>query len=175
MVATSVLLAAAALVFVAGCSKARFPRPAILAASRLGVPFASVVGRLFAGFELMAGAQAVLWGGRWSSILLACLYCFFAGATGVLRARFPDENCGCLGLSEWRPTPAHIALNLGVAALLGIGASKDPAGLLSLIGSRSARSRTGLAVGVASFALWLVLGGSEALKRVRVRVRSGPS
>lgn len=124
-----VLVVAGGVVSLAGLAKTLRPASGVATVSRLGLPAPEFVSRASSAVEIVVGVSAALWGGRiWAWVLAGC-FASFAVVTMWLRSRFPDEDCGCFGVAETRPTLAHAGVNAAVAVLLAAGAVVDPAGV----------------------------------------------
>ncbi len=158
--ATGPLLAAAALLAVAGRAKLRRPAPTGLALARLGLPGSDGVVRLLGVVELAAGAAAVLVGG-WLALPVAALYLGFAAvsAAQVRRAARTGEaaDCGCFGDSSAPVGWSHVAVNLLLAVAAGVAAAQGADGLVAGLGDAPAAT-----VGVAALAA-LAAWGIEAV------------
>jgi hypothetical protein len=131
--ATGPLLAAAAVLAVAGLAKLRRPAPTGLALARLGLPGTDPVVRALGALELAAAALATVVGG-WAAAPVALLYLGFAAvsATQVRRAARTGEvaDCGCFGDSSAPVGWSHVLVNL---ALAGAAAAADVTGAAGVV------------------------------------------
>ncbi len=117
-IVTAPLLAAAALLALAGVGKLAHPRPAAIALRGAGLPSSTAVVQVLALGELAAGAAALVWGSVATSAVLAIAYGAFSLFTWrLLRTTGSTGSCGCFGESETPPHLVHVALNGCIAAL----------------------------------------------------------
>lgn len=149
--ATGPLVAAAALLAVAGAAKLRRPAPTGLALATVGLPGSDPVVRAIGAAEVVVAAGTVALGGSWAAPL-ALLYVGFTAFTAlqVGRARRTGElaDCGCFGDRSAPVGATHVAVNLALAAT-GLWALVAPtAGLAA-----SLAASAGATVGVVALGL----------------------
>lgn len=118
------LLAAAAILVLAGAAKLREPGPAIRFASTLGIPGAGVFVRAAAGVEILVGVGALL-RPRPAAIAIALLFALFTVLAARQLRRGDSLPCGCLGAREVVPSRFHLWLN-GTCAGVGVLAAFAP-------------------------------------------------
>jgi hypothetical protein len=111
------LLAAAAVLVLAGAAKLREPTAAIRFAATLGVPLPGVFVRAAAVVEIAVGVGA-LWRPRPAAIAIALLYALFTVLVARQLRRGGGLPCGCLGAREVVPSRLHLFLN---GACAGVG------------------------------------------------------
>ena len=131
---TGPLLAAAAVVVVAGVAKLRRPAPTGLALARLGLPGTDRAVRALGAAEVaVAGLAAVL--GGLVAVPLAVLYLGFAAvsAAQLRQAAATGEaaDCGCFGDHSAPIGRTHVVINLALAALVLAGVLTDVDGLVT--------------------------------------------
>lgn len=104
---TPLVLAAAALLVVAGAPKVRDPGPLVRAVRAAGLPLDRRAVRAFAVAEVLVGLWVLVAASRLGVALLAVLYAVFTGFVArALAAGTPLESCGCLAPPTLRPAPA---------------------------------------------------------------------
>jgi hypothetical protein len=108
----------ALLLVVAGAMKALRPGTAVLALRSVGAPVPPVAVRAGGAFEAVLGVCAILVGGRLCALAVGASYAAFAVFVVVaMRRGGVVSSCGCFGRADTPPTPTHIAINLGAAAV----------------------------------------------------------
>ena len=114
--------AAAALVLaLAGAAKVARPHDTARALRAAGLPGSPTLVRAGAAVEVVIGLAAVTTGARAASALVAASYLAFAIFVGqALRRHLPLATCGCLGEPDSPPTPAHVVIDLGLAAVAAV-------------------------------------------------------
>jgi hypothetical protein len=118
------LLAAAAILVLAGLAKLWQPEPAVRFAATLGVPLPGVFVRVAAVVEIAVGLGA-LWRPRPAAIAITLLYALFAGLVARQLRRGGGLPCGCLGAREVVPSRLHLWLN-GACICVGCLAAVAP-------------------------------------------------
>lgn len=119
------LLAAAAVLVLAGAAKLREPAPATRFAATLGVPLPGVFVRAAALVEIVVGLGA-LWRPRPAAIAIALLFALFTGLAVRQLRRGDGLPCGCLGAREVVPSRFHLWLNGACACIGGLVALAPP-------------------------------------------------
>ena len=104
------LLAAAAILVLAGLAKSWQPEPAIRFAATLAVPLPWLFVRVAAVVEIVVGL-GVLWRPRPAAVAIAVLYALFMGLVARQLRRGGGLPCGCLGDREVHPSRLHLFLN----------------------------------------------------------------
>src|ERR671916_2854537 len=129
---TAPVLVAAALLVVAGASKAADPTMTVGALRALRWPSSPWLVRAGAVAEALVGTLAVVVGRAPLRALVGASYLAFAAFVVVaLRAGAMVGSCGCFGREETPPHPVHVVLDLVLAALVlvavvqGLGAPLD--------------------------------------------------
>ena len=165
-VVTGPALVAAVLVALAGAQKVLDPVMTIGALRALGLPALPMVVRFGASAELAAGVAAIVVGGPVVWWLVAASYLTFSGFVVVaLRRGTMLGSCGCFGRDDTPPHPAHVALNLMLAAV-AIAASSS----LSRSPLDEMADHPGQGIGVAvlsAAALYLLYAAYVVLPRAR--------
>lgn len=111
------VVAAGALLVVAGVPKVGDPLPLVRALGSVGVRVPGVAARLFAVVEVLLGAAAVVTPVRAVAAGVALLYAGFTAFVLVALSRGGVvESCGCLGRADTPPTLGH-ALTTGTLAV----------------------------------------------------------
>jgi hypothetical protein len=118
------LLAAAAMLVLAGVAKLQQPVPAIRFAATLSVPLPGVFVRVAALVEILVGVGALLQP-RAAAIAIALLYALFTGLVARQLRRGGGVPCGCLGARELPPSRLHLFLN-GACVCVGCLAAFAP-------------------------------------------------
>ena len=118
------LLAAAAILVLAGAAKLREPGPAVRFASTLGVPLPGVCVRLAAIAEIVVGVGACF-RPRPAALAVALLFSLFTVLAARQLRRGDGLPCGCLGAREVVPSRFHLWLN-GTCACVGFVAALAP-------------------------------------------------
>jgi hypothetical protein len=117
---TAPVLVAAALLVVAGASKAADPTMTVGALRALRWPSSPWLVRAGAVAEALVGTLAVVVGGAlWWSLVAASYLAFAAFVVVALRAGAMVGSCGCFGREETPPHPIHVALDVALAAFAG--------------------------------------------------------
>lgn len=119
------LLAAAAILFLAGVAKLRQPEPAARFAATLGVPRPWLFVRIAAVVEILVGAAALLQP-RPAALAIAVLYALFTGLVAVQLRREGSLPCGCLGAREVAPSRLHLFLNIACVCVGCLAAFAPP-------------------------------------------------
>lgn len=150
---TPVLLAAAALLLLAGLAKLARPAPTSQALRTQGLPdrpelvrvlgAAEVVGALLALADLPLGAELV-------TLFYAGFTAFVAAA--LVRGR-PMTSCGCFAEPDVPPTPVHAALTAVLAGGCALAALAPATGLPDL--AAAPVSTAVAAAGTAGLVAWL--------------------
>ncbi len=156
--ATGPLLAAAAVLVVAGLAKLLRPTPTAIVMARAGLGGRDVHARLLGGVEVVTGSAAVVLGGRLSAAAVGLCYLAFAAFTARQVASGEPADCGCFGAASAPTTLVHVVANAGLAALAG-WASLAPVGGIRELWSAGAGTALGLLliVAVATMALRALL------------------
>ncbi len=171
---TPVLLAAAALLLIAGVAKLARPAPTSQALRTQGLPdrlelvrllgAAEVVVALLALADLPLGAE-----------LLALSYAGFAAfvAAALVRGR-PMTSCGCFAEPDVPPTPVHAVLTAALAGGCGVAALAPATGLPDLAAAPVATAVA--AIGTAGLVAWLSYLVMAELPRVLAELaRTAPA
>ena len=120
--------AAAVLLAAGGLLKAARPGPTVGALRALRLPNGPWLVRVLGAVEVGAGATALAFDSRAAAALVAASYAAFAGFVIVaLRRGTMIGSCGCFGRADTPPTPTHLVINLGAAAV-SAGVAARPAG-----------------------------------------------
>ncbi len=146
------LLAAAAILVLAGAAKLQEPAAAIRFAAALGIPRPGAFVRAAAVVEILVGT-AVLWQPRPAAIAIALLYAFFTGLAARQLRRGDGLPCGCLGAREVAPSRFHLWLN-GACACIGCLAAVAPPP--SLVTYAAAQPLSAVLVGFAAVVVALL-------------------
>jgi hypothetical protein len=131
-VAAAAALGAAALLLL-GASGAKVAAPTRTAGAlgELGWAVPPTVVRLGALGEAVLGAVAVVVGGPAVAALVALSFAGFAGFVALaLRSGTPIGTCGCFGRADTPPRPAHVVVDLALAAGATFAAVTDPVALV---------------------------------------------
>jgi hypothetical protein len=120
-------LIAAAVLALAGASKATDPRPTRLALAGVGLRVGAPAVRALGAVELAVAVAAAAFGGTLPAVAMAALYLAFDGYIVVARRRGATGGCGCFGASSAPPTNVHLFANLASAAV-AVAVAVDPFG-----------------------------------------------
>jgi hypothetical protein len=124
------VLAAAALLVLAGAPKVVRPADTARALRSVGRPVPVVLVRLGGAAEAGLGVVALVAGGRVTSALVAASYLGFTGFVLLaLRTGGVLSSCGCLGRPDTPPTRTHVIVTAGFALLAAGAAAGSPVGL----------------------------------------------
>jgi hypothetical protein len=164
---TGPLLAAAALLAVAGAQKVVDPAMTVGALRALRLPSAPLLVRAGAAAELVLGVVAITAGGAVPWGLVAASYLAFATFVVLaLRRGTMVGSCGCFGREDTPPHPVHVALDLGLAAVAGAAAVLGTGAPVDAV---TARPGIGLViVGLAAVALYVLHAAFVDLPRALV-------
>jgi hypothetical protein len=164
---TGPLLAAAALLAVAGAQKVVDPAMTVGALRALRLPSAPLLVRAGAAAELVLGVVAITAGGAVPWGLVAASYLAFATFVVLaLRRGTMVGSCGCFGREDTPPHPVHVALDLGLAAVAGAAAVLGTGAPVDAV---AARPGIGLViVGLAAVALYVLHAAFVDLPRALV-------
>ena len=129
--------AVALLLVIAGVAKLARPRATVAALAAAGFRAHPLVGRAIGVGEIALAAAAVLSGSRPLALVVAAVYLAFAAFTIRIIARSGGKaDCGCFGAAQAPATNAHVALNLGAAAIAATAAAFPPGTLASVLGDQ---------------------------------------
>jgi hypothetical protein len=129
--AAGVLGAGALLLLAAGAGKVADPTRTAGALAALGWPSSPLVVRFGAGAEAALGALGLAVGSPIVAALVGLSFAGFAVFVALaLRSGTPVGTCGCFGRADTPPRPLHIAVDLTLAAAVGIAAATDPTPLV---------------------------------------------
>jgi hypothetical protein len=116
-VTTALLAVAALLLVVAGAAKVVDPSRLAGALDVLGWPSSPLLVRLGAAGELLLGAATLVVGGQALALLVAASYLGFAlFVMAALRSGTPIATCGCFAQADTPPRPAHVVIDVLLAA-----------------------------------------------------------
>jgi hypothetical protein len=114
---TPLLGAASVLLLAAGAAKVADPSATAGALGALGWPSSPALVRAGAGGEAVLGAAGLAVGGPLVAALVAASYLGFAlFVASALRAGEPLATCGCFGRADTPPRPAHVVVDIALAA-----------------------------------------------------------
>lgn len=114
---TALLAVAALLLVVAGAAKLVDPSRLAGALDVLGWPSSPLLVRLGAAGELLLGAATLVVGGQALALLVAASYLGFAlFVMAALRSGTPIATCGCFAQADTPPRPAHVVIDVLLAA-----------------------------------------------------------
>ncbi|WCO68844.1 hypothetical protein PO878_08920 [Iamia majanohamensis] len=169
--ATGPLLAAAAVLAVAGLAKLRRPAPTGLALARLGLPGTDPVVRALGALELAAAALATVVGG-WAAAPVALLYLGFAAVSTaqVRRAARTGEvaDCGCFGDSSAPVGWSHVLVNLALAGAAAAATATGADGVVAGLGDAPvATVAVALLAALGAWGIQAVLTDLPALRALR--------
>lgn len=164
-------LAAAALLLVpSGAAKVVRPGATLRAVRTVGLPASAPAVRALGAAEVVVGAGVVVGGSRWWSLALALLYAAFSAFVVLaLWRRAPLTSCGCFGDRGTEPTPLHVGLDAGVAAVALLAAADDVDAPLTVL-----RDGGGEAVVLVVSSVVLAVAMYVALTHDLVPTRRGP-
>ncbi|HLM63907.1 MAG TPA: MauE/DoxX family redox-associated membrane protein [Acidimicrobiales bacterium] len=115
--AAALLGAASLLLLVAGAAKVADPLRTAGALRALGRPVPEPLVRAGAGAEAVLGAAGVVAAGAVVGALVAASYVGFAAfVAAAARSGAPVGSCGCFGEADTPARPAHVAVDLALAA-----------------------------------------------------------
>jgi hypothetical protein len=149
------MIAAAALLVVTGPPKLRRPAATITALRSVGAVWVGAITvRVLAIAEIVAGAVAVVVGGRPADAAVALLYLGFS--IFLVRAlRTPTASCGCTSRDDTPPTVGHLLMTtVFMAGATAAAVSGGQTGLISMTRD-GAPGEVVVAVGFALLATWL--------------------
>jgi hypothetical protein len=162
------LLAAAALLVVAGVPKVADPLPLVRALRAAGMPVPRLVVRAFALGEVAVGGWAVVAPGRVSSALVAAAYLVFTAFVARVLARGGVlGSCGCFGKADTPATRTHLGLT-AAAALVALWAALDPPHRVWWTVDAATLTTVGLAA-VIAFLAWQVMAVLPATSPAAIR------
>ncbi len=125
--------AVCAVLAAAGTTKVTQPEGTAQVLGVLGVPGGTTAARALGVGEVVLGLTGLAAGGRWATALVAVAYTAAAGV--VLAARRAGlGTCGCFGVRSPAPSTLHAVLDLGCAAVAGVGALVSVPPLADLVG-----------------------------------------
>jgi hypothetical protein len=142
------LLAAAALLVLAGAAKLRQPAEAVAFLASLGLPAPLLLVRASSLLEVAAGGAALV-RPRAAAAAIGLLYAVFAALVTVQLRQPASVPCGCLGAATIPPSRVHLALNLGCLAVAAAVVAAGPTSLLALAAANPLAAAVALLVGVA--------------------------
>ena len=129
------LLAAAAILVLAGGAKLREPAPAIRFAGTLGIPLPGMFVRAAALVEILVGVAA-LFRPRPAAIAIALLFVLFTGLVARQLRRGAGIPCGCLGAREVAPSRLHLFLNGACVCVACLAAVAPPPAFVTFAAAR---------------------------------------
>ena len=129
------LLAAAAILILAGVAKLQQPAPAIRFAATLAIPMPGMFVRAAALIEILVGAGA-LFRPRPAAIAIALLYALFTGLVARQLRRGGGIPCGCLGAREVAPSRLHLFLNGACVCIACLAALAPPPAFATFAAAR---------------------------------------
>jgi hypothetical protein len=148
------VVAAAALLVVAGAPKVARPADAVGALRSVGARVPAGAVRVLGAAETAVGALALIAGGRVAAALVAASYAgFTAFVVAALRAGGAVSSCGCVGREDTPPTPAHVVVTATLAVICGVAAIGSPDGVPAMVGD--APGTAVVVVGLAALIGWL--------------------
>src|SRR5690606_17575640 len=122
---TAPALAVAVLLVLAGAQKVVDPTMTVGALRALRLPASPLLVRVGAAGEAALGASAIVVGGPVLWGLVGASYLAFAVfVTAALREGTMIGSCGCFGREETPPHWSHVALNVVLAGLAGLLATR---------------------------------------------------
>jgi hypothetical protein len=147
------------------------PAPTATALRSAGIAVPLVLVRLLALVELVVACDTLVEVAVWSRLLLVASYLAFAAFIGfALVLDIPLASCGCFGEPDTPPTPAHLFVNLGLAAAVLVAMVQSaPSPGSVLVTSPGAGSLAAVGVIVATGCCILVL---TSMARVTAEARS---
>lgn len=176
--ATGPLLAAAALLVLAGVAKVRRPAPTGLAMARLGLPGSDRVVRALGALEVLAALVATMIGG-WAALPVAVLYLGFAlvSMAQLRRAAATGEaaDCGCFGDQSAPLGWSHVAVDVTLAGAAGLAVLVGAGGLVAgLVDTPAATAVVAALAALAAWGIEAILTDLPALRALR-RTDEAPS
>jgi hypothetical protein len=167
------LLAAAALLVLAGGVKVIDPSSTRVALRTAGLPASSGAARALGLVEVTIGGAALAVGGLAATAAVALTYVGFAGfARHLHRASRGRADCGCFGGSSAPVSPLHVWVNVAVAAAVASTLAAPVAGLAD-VADRTPASGLVL-VGLAALQAWLVMAALTVLPRALAAATARP-
>ena len=142
------LLAAAALLVLAGAAKLRHPAEAAAFLASVGLPAPLLLVRASSLVEVGAGGAAPVWPSE-AAAVMALLYLVFTVLVTVQLQRPESVLCGCLGADTPPPSHVQLCLNVGCLAVCAAAAGAGPASLPALAAANPLAAAAALVVGVA--------------------------
>lgn len=142
------LLAAAALLVLAGVAKLRQPAEAAASLGSLGLPASPALVRAGSLLEVAAGGAALLWP-RAAAAAIALLYLTFTLLVTVQLRRGGRVPCGCLGAASIPPSRVHLCLNAGCLAVALAAVAAPPTSVVALAAASPLAAAVALLAGVA--------------------------
>lgn len=139
-------LLAAAVLCLAGAAKLQSPSAAAAALRTLRLPAGRAAVRAFAVGELGLGAWCAVAPGRVNAMLMAGVYCAFAGLSILLARR--RQSCGCFGASDAPASPVQAALSASLSAISVAAAITTPPVRLGWLAGRPPGTVVVLTAGV---------------------------
>lgn len=159
---------AAALLVTSAVAKIARPDPAANALTEIGLPRRSLLVRAGSLVEV-AVAIAMVWTPAIGGPVAAVLYLGFALLVAAQLRRGSMRSCGCLGAADLPPTRAHLALNVGFAAVC----AAERAAPLRMLARHPAVGGVVFVAGVA--AAWTVAAALELVLPALAAYRRAPS
>lgn len=167
------VLAAAALLVVAGVAKGRDPAATRVALRVAGLPAGAVVARLVGAAEVVIGVAALTVGGPVAAAGVAAAHLGFAGFSHRLhRASRGRAGCGCFGRASAPVTRLHVWVNVAVAVAVA-STLADPVGGVADVVRHSPWSG-GPLLALAVLQAWMVAVTLTVLPQVQAAVHARP-
>ena len=128
----------------------------------------SAVARAVGACEIALGSAAVIFGARWTVLMVAAAYLVFALVSLRALRRADGADCGCFGGTSVPATPGHVVVNLALAACCALSATASTAPRAALVSAGPAVSAVASAqILLLAGLLYLCLTAAPALAAAR--------
>jgi uncharacterized membrane protein YphA (DoxX/SURF4 family) len=142
------LIAAAALLVLAGVAKLRQPADATTFLGSLGLPAPILLVPASSLLEVGSGGAVLVWP-RVAAAAMALLYLVFTVLVTVQRQQSETFSCGCFGADRAPVSRVHLYLNVSCLVVSLAAVAAGPASFLALAAANPLPAVVALVVGVA--------------------------